>query len=213
MHNHHQALAAGIQAERLAAAARRLPPADAGQLERMVRAAADGDAAAWHGLVTRFHPRVLRAARATGLSHHDAQDAAQATWMRLFRHIRQIREARSLPAWLATAARREGLRLRHRAPRDQPIADELLTDPATAPDHDRELMAAARSEAIAHALRGLPDRHQAIMHALTTEPAPSYAEVAARLGIPIGSIGPIRARCLARLRGHQTLRQLLDADV
>lgn len=213
MHNHHKALADSIQAERLAAAAaRRLPPADAGQLERMVHAAADGDAAAWHWLVNRFKTRVLRAARAQGLTHHDAEDAAQATWARLFRHIRRIREPSSLAAWLTTTARREGLRIRNRAPREEPMGDGLALDVPVALDHDRGLVAAARREAIAVALRDLPERHRALMRALLVEPLPSYAEVSASLGIPIGSIGPIRAKCLARLRGHETLRELLDRD-
>src|SRR4051794_27008828 len=173
MHYHHKALTDSVQAERLAAAARRRPPTDVGELERMVHRAADGDAAAWDWLVNRFKTRVLRAARAQGLTHHDAEDAAQATWTRLFRHIGRIREPGSLATWLTTTARREGPRLRDRAPSEEPMGDPI--DVSVAPDHDRELMAAARHEAIALALSELPQRHRTLMRALTTEPAPSYA--------------------------------------
>jgi hypothetical protein len=62
------------------------------------------------------------------------------------------------------------------------------------------------------ALRGLPERHRALMHALLAHPTPSYAEVSATLGIPIGSIGPIRGQCLIRLRDHPALRDLHGFD-
>jgi RNA polymerase sigma factor (sigma-70 family) len=212
MHAHHKALADAIQTDRLAAAARRRPPAHGGELERIVRAAANGDAGAWDRLTKRFATHVHNAARATGLTHHDAEDAAQATWLRLFRHLPRLRDPRSLPGWLATTARREALRLHRRAPREEPLGDELARAVPVAADHDHRLMAAARREAIALALCGLPERHRALMHALIAEPAPTYADVAARLGIPIGSIGPIRGQCLTRLRRHPDLRELLDLD-
>jgi RNA polymerase sigma factor (sigma-70 family) len=208
MHADHRAVADAIQAERLAAAARRRPPADAGELERIVRAAGNGDAAAWDRLFNRFAKHVHNAARATGLSHHDAEDAAQATWMRLVRHLPRLREPASLPGWLTTTARREALRLRRHAPPEHPMGDEVARDVPVAPDHDRQLMATARREAITLAMRGLPERHRALVHALLAEPAPTYAEVSATLGIPIGSIGPIRGKCLTRLRRHPALRDL-----
>jgi RNA polymerase sigma factor (sigma-70 family) len=186
--------------------------APAGELERIVRAAAGGDHAAWNWLHNRFARRVLGAARAVGLTHHDAEDAAQATWARLFRNITRIHEPASLAAWLTTTARREGLRLRRKSPREEPMGDEVPSDEPISPELDHQIVAAARSAAFAAALTRLPERHRELMRALTAEPAPSYAEVSARLGIPIGSIGPIRARSLARLRRDPALRALLDAD-
>ena len=92
------------------------------------------------------------------------------------------------------------------------MGDEPTVEVAVASDLDRALVATACREAVALALHGLPDRHRALMCALLAEPAPSYAEVAARLGIPIGSIGPIRGLCLTRLRRHEALRALLEPE-
>jgi RNA polymerase sigma factor (sigma-70 family) len=179
------------------------------QVERMARAAAAGDATAWDWLITRFHKRLVSAARSQGLHHHDAEDAAQATWIRLTRHIGQLRDPASLTSWLITTARREGLRIRNRAPREQLTAEFAFEVPVEA-EHDRELLEALRREALQEALCDLPERHRDLMQALLADPAPSYAEIAARLGIPIGSIGPTRARCLARLRKQSVLRELSD---
>ena len=212
MHQQRRAFADSIQAERPVEVAKPGSAADAGALERMVRAAAQDDAAAWDWLVNRLGACVLRAARVQGLTHHDAEDAAQATWARLFRQIHRIHKPESLPAWLMTTARREGLRLRHRGTREQLMGDEPTAEVPVATDFDSALVAAACNDAIARALHGLPERHRALMRALLAEPAPSYAEVSARLGMPIGSIGPIRGLCLTRLRRDEALRELLDPD-
>jgi RNA polymerase sigma factor (sigma-70 family) len=177
----------------------------------MARAAAKGDAAAWEWVVARFHTRLLSVARSQGLAHHDAEDAAQATWIRLTRHIGRLREPGSIAAWLTTTAQREGLRIRRRAPREQ-LTGDFEFEVAVEADHDRELLAGVRSTALERALSDMPERHRELMRALVSEPAPSYAEIAARLGVPIGSIGPIRGRCLARLRKQPELRELLDFE-
>jgi RNA polymerase sigma factor (sigma-70 family) len=179
------------------------------QVERMARAAAAGDAAAWDWIVARFHRRLVNTARSQGLAHHDAEDAAQATWIRLTRHIGGLRDPASLTSWLITTARREGIRIRRRAPREQLAADFDL-EGVVEPDYDRELSDELRRKALQQALCDLPKRHRELMEALFAEPAPGYAEIAARLGVPIGSIGPIRARCLARLRKQSGLREFRD---
>jgi RNA polymerase sigma factor (sigma-70 family) len=181
------------------------------EVARMACAAAEGDAAAWDWLVKRFHTQLVRTARALGLGHHDAEDAAQATWIRLTRHIGGLREPGSLPAWLVTTTRREGLRIRAKCQRELPTA-EFPTEATADGAHDLGVLAAMRSEAFSQALSDLPQRHRDLMAALAAEPPLSYAEIAARLGVPIGSIGPIRGRCLDRLRSQPALREVLELD-
>lgn len=205
-------VARAIVEERISAAAlqrraRDCPPRD--EVERMVRAAAAGSSTAWDWLVRRFHARLVRAARCVGLGHHDAEDAAQATWVRLARHIGQLREPGSLLAWLLTTARREGLRIKARGRREQPVA-EFPAEAAVESEPDPDPTAGVSGDAFAQALSEMPERHRRLMLTLAAEPPLSYAEIAAQLGIPIGSIGPIRRRCLDRLRDRPELRDLLE---
>jgi hypothetical protein len=100
-------------------------------------------------------------------------------------------------------------RIRSRAPREQLTADFDL-DVAVEDENDRELLDGPRRQALERALGDLPERHRELMQALLADPVPSYAEIASRLGVPIGSIGPIRARCLTRLRKQSALREFSD---
>jgi RNA polymerase sigma factor (sigma-70 family) len=188
---------------------RERPPRD--EVARMARAAANGDATAWDWLVRRFHTQLVRTARGLGLGQHDSEDAAQATWIRLTRHIGGLREPGSLPAWLVTTTRREAFRIRAKWQRELPTA-EFPTDAAADNAHDPGVLAAMRSGALSQALSDLPERHRDLMLALAAEPPLSYAEISALLGVPIGSIGPIRGRCLERLRSLPALRELLELE-
>jgi RNA polymerase sigma factor (sigma-70 family) len=154
----------------------------------------------------------LRIARAHGLSAHEAEDAVQDTWVRFMRNAGRVREPRALGGWLATTARHESLRTRERARRERPTADELQTELAdiTAADAEASLDAGARRAAVTRALDALPVRHRTLMRALFAPDAPSYQEIAAALEIPVGSIGPIRGRCLNQLRRNDRLAQLAE---
>jgi RNA polymerase sigma factor (sigma-70 family) len=172
-------------------------PADS-ELERIVRAAGDGDAPAWSALVVRFRGGVIRVARSYGLNAHEADDVAQETWLRLFRHIRSVRDPLALDAWLRTTARRESLRAIRRR-REVPTDAEIGVDAVAPDDHDADVLR-ERRDAVTRELDALPARHRALMESLMADPAPSYAELSVQLDMPIGSIGPIRGRCVARLR-------------
>jgi RNA polymerase sigma factor (sigma-70 family) len=200
-----------VQSDRFAAVARRRPAVDGSDLERLVATAAAGDRSAWDGLVTRFAPQLLRVARSLGLSRHDAEDAVQDTWIRLLSNIERIREPHAIGGWLTTTARRESLNVRRRSAREAPTDEELGSSAATAPDEaEAALHRAECRDAVAHALGALPAHHQRLMHALFAETAGSYHQIAAQLEMPIGSIGPIRGRCLAQLRRDEQLRQAAE---
>lgn len=168
------------------------------ELRDTLAAAKARDPFAWGALVDRFRGQVLRVARSFGLDSHQADDVAQETWLRLYRNLEAVRDPDALGAWLTTTARRESLRVLRRR---EPVTDTEPSDaPAAEVDLDDALVFAQRRDAVGRALGALPQRHRDLMHALMVEPALSYAEISDRLGIPVGSIGPIRGRCLARLQ-------------
>src|SRR4051794_11063518 len=208
-HHHVDGYVRAVEADRLDALSRTLRPA--GDLDQLVATAAAGDECAWAALVRRFQPQLLRVARAQGLSAHEAEDAVQDTWMRLMGGIAAVREPRALGGWLTTTARRESLRLRQRGSQELPTADELASDAATTDDADARVDAAAARDAVTRALDGLPPRHRRLMRALFDDTAGSYHEIARDLDMPVGSIGPIRGRCLTQLRRNAHLQQLAEA--
>ena len=170
-------------------------------VERLVRAAAGGDEAAWQELVRRYSGLVNGVARAHRLSAADTADVAQATWARLVEHLPRLHRPAAVGAWLATTARRESLHTLRRAARECP-SDDLPDRPAT-PDGanlDHELLRSERDAALWRAFSRLPERAQRLLRALSDEEEPSYAEIGTALQMPIGSIGPTRARSLTRLR-------------
>ena len=179
---------------------------DAGDL---VTAALGGDKASWEELVQRYSGLVWSVARGYRLSAADAADVFQTTWLRLAEHLGRISDRGQVGAWLATTARREALRVARGSARTVPADDAAMTalghvDEYT-PEHavlnaEQARLDADRAAAVWRAFSKLPDRCRELLRILIASPPPSYAEVAAALGMPVGSIGPTRARCLRRLR-------------
>ena len=149
-------------------------------------------------------------ARRHRLTGPDVEDVAQNTWLRLFQNIESIRDPKALGAWLETTARRESLRLIDGTQREFATLEPQVPDvpaPAEPDRHEKNETHAA----LGTALNRLPARHAALMRMLIAEPAPSYVEIARTLNMPIGSIGPIRARALERLRRDAELVEALAA--
>ena len=176
-------------------------------LARLVELAAAGVPYAWEDLVHEFSGMVRAVARSHRLSDADVGDVAQATWLRLFEHLDGITEPTRLGGWLATTARRESLRVLRAAQRHTLVSEpppEEETDDASA---DAALIEAERDVVLWRCFTRLRDRDQQLLHLLLAEPRLAYEEIAAALEMPIGSIGPRRARALERLR-----RELDDED-
>jgi RNA polymerase sigma factor (sigma-70 family) len=167
----------------------------------LVARAAAGDQAAWDALVERFSPLVWSVARAVGLGGADAADVFQTTWLRLVEHLGRVREPERLSGWLAVTARHESYRTLRRAGRAVPTDDEHAFDVAVDDPPDRGLLTAERDRGVWSAFRLVPARCQALLRLLVAEPPVSYQEIGELLDMPIGSIGPTRARCLDKLRG------------
>jgi RNA polymerase sigma factor (sigma-70 family) len=169
-------------------------------LTALLEAAAGGDQDAWNTLVERYSRLVWAVARGHRLSQADAADVTQATWLRLVEHLDGIKEPERLGAWLATTARRESLRQLGRAGRDVPVGDGLDAGLTPMGPADAGFLLAERDTLLWKAVDSLGDRCRTLLRVLMADPPPSYEEVAAALGMPVGSIGPIRGRCLDRLR-------------
>lgn len=155
------------------------------------------------------HDRRLRAvARSYGLTGWDVDDVVQSTWLQYLEHGDALREPAALGGWLETTARRLCLRLLQRHVREQ-LTDDC--DLRTASDESGPEHAALTRECritVRRAIGALPDRQRHLIALLVGRPDLSYEEVGARLSMPIGSIGPTRARCLDRLRRDHALRAL-----
>jgi RNA polymerase sigma factor (sigma-70 family) len=172
------------------------------EVARLVTRAADGDHGAWNALVDAFGGVVWATTRAYRLSAADAADVAQTTWMRLVGNLDRIHDPERLGAWLATTARRECLTEIRRAARLIPRGDDLPEPPDDVPHPGARLIGEQRSVALRAALERLAPRDRALLRMLAAEPAPSYEEIGAALGMAVGSVGPTRARALARLRSE-----------
>lgn len=161
----------------------------------LVRRCAEGDERAWHEIVDRHAALVFSIAKRAGLDRAEREDAFQTVMTILVREVPRFRDGQSLVKWLITTTQRESWRRARGASRTpMPIAGETTND-----SHDPELL--EREHAVRLAFARLGERCQSLLRALVTEPgAPSYEKVADRLGMPIGSLGPTRARCLDRLR-------------
>jgi RNA polymerase sigma factor (sigma-70 family) len=185
------------------------PRLPAEQIVALVRDAAAGDQDAWNGLVEEFGAMIWSVARAHRLGDADARDVSQATWLRLFEKLGNLREPALVGAWLATTARRECLRALRQNKRE-------VLDGDWAPEHespdmspDEAVLVSERDVALRQCFGRLRDSDQALLRLLMAEPAPSYEEISAALEMPIGSIGPTRQRALERLRQELTAQDSL----
>jgi RNA polymerase sigma factor (sigma-70 family) len=177
-------------------------------LEALTAAANAGDQAAWEEIVDRFSGLVWATTRAHRLSRSEAADVAQTTWLRLVENLDRIKDPSRLGAWLATTARRESLRHIRLRSRELPTGEYDLFE---SPSEDRaaeRLITSERNTALRRAFARISERCQSLLRLLAAPDSPSYEEIGAAMGMPIGAIGPTRARCLEQLRRTPELAAL-----
>jgi RNA polymerase sigma factor (sigma-70 family) len=184
-------------------------------LTDLVTGARGGDVQAWDALVERFAPLIWSICGKYRLGPADADDVGQSVWLRLVDQLDKIREPAALAGWLATTTRRECGRLARAA--HGPHAVVCALDAENLPDTqsdaaEQEVLAAERHAALRQALADLPPDGQRLIAMLIADPPVPYAEISARLGIPVGSIGPTRSRCLDRMRRSPALAALINAE-
>jgi len=185
-------------------------------ITELVTRARRGDKQAWDDIVDRYAPLIWSICRQYRLGDADAEDVGQMVWLHLVDHLDDLRDPAALPGWLVTTARRQCFRVREAAARLPRLTGPLMevdnmadTQAVLAED---ELLVAERQAALREAVSDLPPDHRQLIALLTADPPVPYAEISARLGIPIGSIGPSRSRCLARLRRHPAIAGLIEDD-
>ena len=182
----------------------------------LVTRARDGDKQAWDAIVDRYAPLIWSICRRYRLDRANADDVGQSVWLRLVDQLALIREPAALPGWLATTTRRECGRVLSAARRQEALGDAV--DAADVPDGEpaaaeREVLAAERHAALREAFTHLPPRCQELVGLLLEDPPVPYADISAKLGIPVGSIGPSRARCLDRLRRYPAVAALISNEI
>ena len=171
-------------------------------IAQLVRGAAAGDHRAWERLVDQYARLIWAITADFKLMESDAADVAQTTWLRLLEHIDRIEYPDRVGSWLAATARNECLR--SLAARKRVILahdDEVLASAiASGPEVDERILAGERAQVVRDALSRLPLRWQRLLELLMADPPTSYADISNEMGLPMGSIGPTRGRCLAQLR-------------
>jgi RNA polymerase sigma factor (sigma-70 family) len=185
------------------------------QVIDLVTRARNGDRSAWEALVDRYSPLTWSICRRYQLDRTDAEDVGQAVWLRLVEQLDNLRDPAALPGWIATTAQRECYRARRA--RGRLATGGQVPDAGNLPDEqaimaEDELLTAERHAVLRTAFRDLPPSCQRLLALLIADPPIPYAEISARLGIPIGSIGPSRARGLQRLRRHPAVAALISAQ-
>lgn len=185
-------------------------------VDELMSAAAAHDQRAWRRLVRRFAPLVASVAHRFRLSAADVEDISQVVWLRLFENLDRIRDPAALPGWLTTTTQRESIRLLNRGSRwvcldsIEQVADHPRTGPV-APPVDHELLQRESVDVVRSGLKELPARQRDLLLLGVADPPVAYREIAARLNMPVGSIGPTRARCLAKLRRTEAVREYLGS--
>jgi len=179
----------------------------------LVERARGGDEHAWGALVERFAPLVLSICRRHRLDDADTMDVAQSVWLALLEHLHSIRTPAAVPGWIATTARRECLHLltgkggRHRR---QLVGDLDPAIPDMSDGVDDLLLQSERHAAFLQAFAQLSPQQRELLLLLLHDPPLKYIEIARRLDISVGSIGPTRGRCLQKIRDHPAVAALRD---
>lgn len=181
-------------------------------LSATVKAAIAGDRSSWTALIDNFTPLVFSVMRRYRLDGNDAADASQNVWLAMVKYLKFLKEPAALPGWIVTCARNEALRVlvsrRRVAPVDPQACDQL--DRAEHVELDEQVFRMERRRAVHAGIGELRLAHRRLLQLLISEPDLSYREIGHQLGMPVGSVGPTRARSLQRLGQSEAIRRLVS---
>jgi RNA polymerase sigma factor (sigma-70 family) len=176
-------------------------PDRSARIADLVDAARGGSDEALGQLVTELSPTMWQVARAAGLGTDDAKDVVQTVWTRLLDNLGDIRSSAAVIGWLVVTTKREAWRVRAIARRHLPAAEEWFAAlPDHAPGSEEQVIENDQRRTLWLAVGRLSPRCQELLRIIALIPRPDYQAVAAELGMPTGSVGPTRGRCLAKLR-------------
>lgn len=173
---------------------------------RLVGRCLDGEANAWEALVRRHERLVYAIGRSYRLLDEDMSDVFQEVFTALLKGLPRLRDGRTLVRWLSSTteriARTTALKRRREAAREDHDDETFATLEDGSEEVGADLEKVERQHQVRMAMGAVSDRCRRLLEALYYEdPAPSYAELSQRLGVPVGSLGPTRARCMERLKG------------
>ena len=188
---------------------RRISTDDAGGVADLLLGIGDGDPVAWGEIIRRYGRLISATVGSFRLQEADALDAIQMTWLRLVENAHQVRDPERLGGWLATTARRECLRILHRAKHGPSLVDmeaETVSDPSASPE--QRAVDADTACVLRELVDELSPRRRTVIRTLFTDDSCSYDTVSRIAGIPLGAIGPTRARALGQLRKMLSEREM-----
>jgi RNA polymerase sigma factor (sigma-70 family) len=183
-------------------------PATTTRAERLadhLERARAGEAGALDAIVRELNPLLWHVARSQGVSPSDVPDVVQNTWLELVAHLDGIHNPRALTSWLVVTTKREAWRTNRKRQSTEP-SDDLVDLADDAPELSTGLITDERDRALWHTFQQLSQRCRELLRIVAMVDRPDYSVVGEALGMPHGSIGPTRGRCLAKLRA------LLRAD-
>jgi RNA polymerase sigma factor (sigma-70 family) len=167
----------------------------------LLEAARDGDNKSLSELVDEITPLLWQVARAQGLDRDTCGDIVQTAWLKLLGSLREIRSPMALTGWLITVTRREAWRVRNAGRMELPARDVLFAElPDGMPTPEEQRVTMERQRLLWTAVSQLSERCQQLLRIIAFTRRPDYDVVSVALGMPRGSIGPTRGRCLAKLR-------------
>lgn len=170
-----------------------------------------GDRAAFDDLVATVTPLMWHTVRGQGVDQTQAEDVVQTVWMSLLHSAQSVRDPQTVVKWLLTSTRRESWRVtkRLRADISRSAAifgvdgEEVLSIPVQRESlPDEVVLRDANQQLLWDHVQGLPERCRTLIRVIAYADKPDYAQIAESLGMPVGSIGPTRGRCLAKLRAQ-----------
>ena len=183
------------------------PPDRSGQSDRTTRmadlldAARGGSEEALGQITAELSPMLWHVARAAGLGADDAEDVVQTAWERLLSHLADIRVPQALIGWLVVTTKHEAWRIRSSGRRQRPADQEWLTTiPDQAAGTEERIVLDEQQRALWRAVGRLSAQCQELLRIVAFIPRPDYQSVSAALGMPVGSVGPTRGRCLDKIR-------------
>jgi RNA polymerase sigma factor (sigma-70 family) len=170
----------------------------------------DGDPAAWDELLRRYSKLVSTTVRSFRLQEADALDAIQMTWLRFAENVHRVQFPERLGAWLATTARRECLHILRQAKLKPDFTDVMMSETVseTSAGPEQHAIDADTTQTLRKLINELSPRRRTLLRVLFTDDHHSYVEAARIAGIPLGGIGPTRARALRQLRDKLDQHQL-----
>ena len=180
------------------------------QLSQLLERCRRQDSRAWAQLVDQYRMLVYSVARRHGLNSEDAEDVFVSTFEILLKSLDRIETPEALPKWLAVTAGRESLRLRRLSQRYPEIDSSTLPLEEIIENEEQRAdaiaISALRSKQVRSALERIDPRCRELLRKLYFEESTSYSDISAELGMPVGAIGPTRARCLEKLRSNLARR-------